>query len=83
MTAKWNDCWMLLAAILVAGAAVPAPAQAQQPGGATAAASVTVFQNVRIFDGKSDRLSEPSNVTRAGQQDRADFGPARSNRSPG
>ncbi len=47
-------------------------ATAQQPP-ATAAAgedgslrdvpvSVTLFQNVRIFDGKSDRLSGPTNV---------------------
>jgi hypothetical protein len=34
------------------------PAQAQSPSDG----SVTLFQNVRIFDGTSDRLTEPMNV---------------------
>lgn len=38
---------------------LPAPGLAQQASGP---ASVTIFQNVRIFDGKSDALSAPSNV---------------------
>ena len=62
MTVNWNGYGMLFAAILLAGAAVSAPAQAQQPGGGNVPRSVTLFQNVRIFDGKSDRLSEPSHV---------------------
>ena len=40
---------------MAAGAAATASAQAQQPTG-------VVFENVRIFDGTSDRLTEPSNV---------------------
>jgi imidazolonepropionase-like amidohydrolase len=35
---------------------------AQQPGGDSVRNSVTVFQNVRIFDGKSDELTAPSHV---------------------
>jgi imidazolonepropionase-like amidohydrolase len=52
---------MLLAAIVPAAAVVNARAQAQQPGDA-ASRSVTVFQDVHIFDGKGDRLSEPAHV---------------------
>ena len=62
MTANWIGYRMLFAAILLGGAAIPAPTQAQQPGGDAARGSVTLFQNVRIFDGHSDRLSEPSHV---------------------
>lgn len=43
------------AGIALSGAVKPAFAQASQPKG-------TLFENVRIFDGKSDRLSAPSNV---------------------
>ena len=54
--------WMLLAATMLSGAIVPGQAQSQQPGGAAAPNSVTVFQDVRIFDGKSGELSAPSHV---------------------
>jgi imidazolonepropionase-like amidohydrolase len=50
--------FLKMAAVLLAvaaGAAPTASAQAQQPTG-------VVFENVRIFDGSSDRLTEPSNV---------------------
>ncbi len=53
--------WMLLAVTVLAVALVPASAQAQQPG-ASVPNSVTVFQNVRIFDGTSEELSAPSHV---------------------
>ncbi len=43
------------AGLALAGAATPARAQASQP-------KATLFENVRIFDGKSDKLSAPSNV---------------------
>src|SRR5262245_38974829 len=52
----------LLATVLTAAAlllAPLAPAAAQQ---APAEPQATLFQNVRIFDGKSARLSGPSNV---------------------
>ena len=42
-----------------ASAQGPANAEVQAP---TAPASVTLFQNVRIFDGKSDKLTEPMSV---------------------
>jgi imidazolonepropionase-like amidohydrolase len=54
--------FLTIAAASAACFAPPAHAQAQQPGGAPVPASVTLFQNVRIFDGKSDRLSEPAHV---------------------
>ena len=40
------------------------PASADGPGAATAAPKVgfTLFQNVRIFDGKAERLTDPRNV---------------------
>ena len=44
-------------ALAVAGAAAPAAAQ-----NSAAATTAVLFENVRIFDGKSDRLSPPSNV---------------------
>ena len=50
----------LVATLLLAGAGLPSAVHAQsspQAGGA-----VTVFENVRIFDGKSGTLSAPSNV---------------------
>ena len=43
------------AGIVLSGAATAARAQTGQPKG-------TLFENVRIFDGKSDKLSAPSNV---------------------
>jgi imidazolonepropionase-like amidohydrolase len=54
--------WMALALVVLAGEAVPAQAQSPQRGGDPAPNSVTVFQNVRIFDGTSDELSPPSHV---------------------
>ena len=55
------------------------PAQAQQ-------GAAVLFQNVRIFDGKSDTLSAPSNVLVSGNKiethlDRADRGRRRATRS--
>jgi imidazolonepropionase-like amidohydrolase len=50
--------FLKIAAVLLAmaaGAAATATAQAPQPTG-------VLFENVRIFDGTSDRLTEPSNV---------------------
>jgi imidazolonepropionase-like amidohydrolase len=47
----------VLGALLVAGCAIAPAAHAQTP----APASV-IFENVRIFDGKADKLSAPSNV---------------------
>jgi imidazolonepropionase-like amidohydrolase len=52
---------MLLAMTVLSGVFVPASAQSQQPG-ESAPNSVTVFQNVRIFDGTSEELSAPSHV---------------------
>ena len=52
---------MPLAVTVLAGVFVPASAPSQQPGG-SAPNSVTVFQNVRIFDGTSEELSAPSHV---------------------
>ena len=51
-------CLRKVAAVLLAVAAGTAPTasvDAQQPTG-------VVFENVRIFDRSSDRLTEPSNV---------------------
>ena len=42
------------------GLGLPSAVHAQQP--APAGAAATLFQNVRIFDGKSGTLSAPSNV---------------------
>jgi len=52
----------LLSSLLLLGASETA--LAQQTGGAPPPATgpVTLFQNVRIFDGKSERLSGPSDV---------------------
>lgn len=50
---------MLGVAALLAALGLPGDASAQQPAAAPAA---TLFQNVRIFDGKSATLSAPSNV---------------------
>jgi len=49
--------WIFIAALLFLGSVTPhaAYAQAPQPTG-------VVFENVRIFDGTSDRLSAPTNV---------------------
>jgi imidazolonepropionase-like amidohydrolase len=49
--------WVFMAALLFLGGAAPQAAQAQapQPTG-------VVFENVRIFDGTTDRLSAPTNV---------------------
>ncbi|HEY1490899.1 MAG TPA: amidohydrolase family protein, partial [Verrucomicrobiae bacterium] len=48
----------LLMRVVLILCAVDSAVQAQD----AASASVTVFSNVRIFDGKSDQLSPPSNV---------------------
>ena len=53
----------------LAAAGLPGLALAQQPRRPPA---LTLFQNVRIFDGKSAALSAPSNVL-VGQQDRSHF----------
>jgi imidazolonepropionase-like amidohydrolase len=53
---------MSLAATLMTGATFTMHAEAQQAVGAISADSKVVFQNVRIFNGKSDELSAPSNV---------------------
>jgi hypothetical protein len=56
---------LLSAAALGLVAAVNLTGQEAGPGPAAAAqapARVTLFSNVRIFDGKSDTLSAPSNV---------------------
>ena len=54
----WRGMRLGLAAWLAA-AGLPGIALAQQPA---AAPALTLFQNVRIFDGKSAALSPPSNV---------------------
>jgi imidazolonepropionase-like amidohydrolase len=56
-----TERWMLLAVTVLAGLFVPGSAKSQQPG-ASAPDSVTVFENVRIFDGKSEEVSAPSHV---------------------
>ena len=58
---------LLAAAMLLAcAAALPsqrdAAAQVQAPASAAASGAVTLFENVRIFDGKSAALSAPSHV---------------------
>ena len=53
------------------------PAAAQQAA-APPPAAVTLFQNVRIFDGKSAQLSGAVERAGARQPDRADFQPRRS-----
>ena len=53
---------MALAATLMSGAILTMHVEAQQAVGAISADREVVFQNVRIFDGKSDELSAPSNV---------------------
>jgi imidazolonepropionase-like amidohydrolase len=50
----------LVAALLVMGAGLPSAVCAQ--GGPPASDAVTLFENVRIFDGKSATVSAPSNV---------------------
>jgi imidazolonepropionase-like amidohydrolase len=50
-----------LAVAVLAGVFIPASASSQQPG-ESAPNRVTVFQNVRIFDGTSEVLSAPSHV---------------------
>jgi imidazolonepropionase-like amidohydrolase len=50
----------LVAALLVMEVALSSAVRAQ--GAPPAGASSTLFQNVRIFDGKSGSLSAPSNV---------------------
>lgn len=50
-------------AALLAAASAMSPAWAQTPAGRAAAPPAAVlFENVRVFDGKSDRLSGPTNV---------------------
>jgi imidazolonepropionase-like amidohydrolase len=51
--------WRGTAAALLATFCLPGPALAQQPASAQ---SATLFQNVRIFDGRTAALSVPSNV---------------------
>jgi imidazolonepropionase-like amidohydrolase len=53
---------MLLATTVLTVATVPAFAQDLQPEGGFDPGSVIVFQDVRIFDGKSEELSAPSHV---------------------
>jgi imidazolonepropionase-like amidohydrolase len=53
--------WIVLAAMALASAPLPVRGQSQ-PGGNAAPASVTLFQNVRIFNGKDAQLSAPANV---------------------
>ncbi len=50
----------LVAALLLMGAGLPSAVHAQ--GSQPAGGAVTVFENVRIFDGKGAALSAPSNV---------------------
>jgi imidazolonepropionase-like amidohydrolase len=50
----------LVATVLVAGAGLPSAVHAQ--GSPQAGGAVTVFENVRIFDGKGAALSAPSHV---------------------
>src|SRR5262245_190599 len=50
----------LVATLLLMVAGLPSVARAQS--GPQASAAVTVFENVRIFDGKSAALSAPANV---------------------
>lgn len=50
----------LVVALLLTGVGLPSAIRAQ--GGAEASGAVTLFENVRIFDGKSATLSAPSNV---------------------
>ena len=55
----------VLSALLSLGLATPGHAQQGQGAAAaptSAGGTVTLFQNVRIFDGKSGRLSAPSHV---------------------
>jgi imidazolonepropionase-like amidohydrolase len=53
---------LLLAQAMLVTAIEPARAQSPQPDSAPAPTSVTVFQNVRIFDGRRGELSAPSHV---------------------
>lgn len=65
---------VVAAALLAVGAAggAPAPARAQAPTAAQAAApTAVVFENVRVFDGKSDRTAGPANVLVVGNTIRA------------
>src|SRR5579864_235576 len=57
ITIKTKSTVLLMGAVLILCAADPS-LQAQD----AAPASITVFSNVRIFDGKSSQLSPPSNV---------------------
>lgn len=50
----------LVVTLLLMGVGLPSAIRAQ--GGAEASGAVTLFENVRIFDGKSATLSAPSNV---------------------
>src|SRR5215813_6671686 len=78
-----NPSW-ILAALLVG---LCQEGQVQQALGATpsvtpAASAVTLFQNVRIFDGKSGTLSGPSNVlVRGNKIERIATGPIPTDRS--
>ena len=59
---KWHAIRVLLSSLLLVGSS--ATALAQQAGGAPppSAGPITLFQNVRVFDGKSEGLSGPSDV---------------------
>src|SRR5262245_38524456 len=78
-----NPSWILAALLL----GLCQEGQVQQALGATpsvtpAASAVTLFQNVRIFDGKSGTLSGPSNVlVRGNKIERIATGPIPTDRS--
>jgi imidazolonepropionase-like amidohydrolase len=57
---KSMSCRAFVLAISLAGMGSSSPVRAQ--GTAPAEAAGTLFENVRIFDGKSDKLSAPVNV---------------------
>ncbi len=58
---RWTRLLPTLAAALIAGVPAAGPAQAQSPPVASPK-TVTLFRNVRIFDGSGRSLSAPSNV---------------------
>ena len=80
---RWQYRPLLLAALLIGlcqaaqAQETPRASPSTPPGGA-----VTLFQNVRIFDGKSGTLSAPSNVlVRGNQIERISTGPIPTDRS--
>src|SRR5687767_4968384 len=50
---------MFVATLLLTTVGLPLAARAQDP---SASGSVTLFENVRVFDGKSATLSAPSHI---------------------